>query len=215
MTALFVSCAAPAEGSTCEWPMALPAPDVLYSGDMASFILELPDSRLDSFTAWPTGPGLDAYRTRALQFLDPTPAAHERLIRETGSLDRGLNRRMLTGEAGRIRESSCLERLLMALHNEHFPLMRFQSEFRAWFLERDGALRIYFATPPLVAWGPNLPTATRLQYEASLAQGWRLAVDIHSHPFRFSERPGVAGGFPAPSQGDLNDFPRRPGDSRT
>jgi hypothetical protein len=199
----------------CAWPMRLIEPQVAYGSDLQSYTIDLPSADLDESRAWPEA--LTAYRQWVLPQLDPSPWRQERLIRDTGALDRELNRWMLHRELGRIRQASCLERLLLALHDSHVRLSERDAEFRAWILERQGVYRVYFATHPLRGWGPNLPRQTQLLLDLDLQNDWRLAVDLHNHPFDFSQScgPGAAGGFPAPSPNDLADYLRGPADSRT
>ncbi len=201
----------------CQWPHPIGLPHVDYGADLRSFIIDLPDARLDDLESWPIANGLQDYRDWVLAHLDPSPATHARLIRDAGALDRPLNGRLLGGEFGTVRPARCLERLLLELHHQFVPLTTRSAEFRAWVLKREGRLRVFFATHPLEAWGPNLPTTTRLSMEADLRAGWTLAFDLHNHPFDFDQPcgPGGAGGFIAPSPMDLTSYTTHAGDSRT
>ncbi len=198
----------------CRWPSP-DSPTFIDTGDSRSFIAALPG--LPSEQEWPTDGSLNDYRNWVEARINPEPSFQAQQIQEFGVLDRAVNAALLQGQGGRIRPARCLERLLLSFHHAYSPLTLRDTEFRAWILESAGRYRVYFVSSTLRAASGILPREIEARLHADLRKGWRLAIDLHNHPFdlRQSCGLGAAGGFPAPSPQDFLSYQRGSGDEAT
>lgn len=96
---------------------------------------------------------------------------------------------VLAGSAGTLRPIGCLESLLIEAQLERFPATGARSEMHAFVLTRESATAhpeepseiVYFAASS--APFPPRPGPLLDSIAAREAEGWRLAADIHNHPF--------------------------------
>ena len=84
--------------------------------------------------------------------------------------------------------ASCLEALLWREADRRWSMLTHPTEFGAFVLAQDGALRVYLATVDFV--GQKMRHEVTDRIRADVEAGWRLEVHLHNHPFLFDRKPG-------------------------
>ena len=84
--------------------------------------------------------------------------------------------------------STCLEALLWREADRRWPMLTHPTEFGAFVLARDGALRVYLAVADFV--GQKMRSEVTDSIRADVEAGWRLELHLHNHPFLFDREPG-------------------------
>jgi hypothetical protein len=159
-------------------------------------------------SAVPDSPALRAFRDEISGRFDTDPRALLRAqLRHVEGGDAANVRAVLDGEAGRIRPMRCLEALLLSAQAERTraqgtSMFERPTEFAAWILERDGALKIWYFTVDQPGIGSLAPVHGMVA--ADEERGWRVRQLLHNHNF-FPEEEGVLGGV-VPSVSDVGYY---------
>lgn len=120
--------------------------------------------------------------------------------------------KLIAGEIGEIKEINCLESLLVATHNNRYPLKNTPSEFGGYYLikkQNDKVnIKIYFTSNNVLSVNPSEMVENSIKED--IKTGWKVIFHIHNHPFIFSNTSGDYGGTIIPSgdktYGDVSVF---------
>lgn len=159
-------------------------------------------------TAVPDSPALRAFRSEIGGRLDTDPRALLRAqLPHVEGGDAANVRAVLDEEAGRIRPIRCLEALLLSAQAERTraqgsSMFERPTEFAAWILERDGALKIWYFTVDQPGIGSLAPLHGMVA--ADMERGWRVRQLLHNHNF-FPDEERVLGGV-VPSVSDVGYY---------
>jgi hypothetical protein len=197
-------CSAPGPG--CDLSAAPTAILSDSSRVLQYWILE--DRPVFQSSALPDSPALRAFRNEVSARVDTDPRTLLRTqLSHVEGGDAANVRAVLDGEAGRIRPMRCLEALLFAVQAERTvsqgsSMFERPTEFAAWILERDGALKIWYFTVDQPGIGGLAPVHGMVA--ADQEQGWMVRQLLHNHNF-FPEEEGVLGGV-VPSVSDVGYY---------
>jgi hypothetical protein len=159
-------------------------------------------------SAVPDSPALRVFRDEISARFDTNPRALLRAqLPHVEGGDAANVRAVLDGEAGRIRQIRCLEALLLSVQAERTvsqgsSMFERPTEFAAWILEREGALKIWYFTVDQPGIGGLAPVHGMVA--ADQERGWRVRQLLHNHNF-FPEEEGVLGGV-VPSASDVGYY---------
>jgi uncharacterized protein (DUF1697 family) len=201
---LVAGCSGP--GSGCELEAA-PTAIVSDSSRLLQYWI-VEDRPAFASSAVPDSPALRAFRAEVSGRFDTDARALLRAqLPHVEGGDAANVRAVLDGEAGRIRQIRCLEALLLSVQAERTvsqgrSMFERPTEFAAWILERDGALKIWYFTVDQPGIGSLAPVHGMVS--ADQEQGWRVRQLLHNHNF-FPEEEGVLGGV-VPSVSDVGYY---------
>lgn len=104
------------------------------------------------------------------------------------SLDDHNVRALLTGAAGRVRATSCLEALLFIRQSRRYSMLTHPTEFSAFLLRKGAALRLYVSGADRA--GLKMREEVLGAIDADVEAGFALVGHLHNHNFFFSRRVG-------------------------